>query len=52
MDEFVERLEKNNCLGRIFRTEDVANGVVYLASNSSNFLNGINLVVEGGADIL
>lgn len=52
MDEFVERLKKNNCLGRIFRAEDVANAVIHLVSKGSNFLNGINLVVEGGADIL
>jgi len=50
MNAFVERLEKNNSLGRIFKPEDVANAVIYLAPNGANFINGVNLVIDGGSN--
>jgi NAD(P)-dependent dehydrogenase (short-subunit alcohol dehydrogenase family) len=50
MNAFLERLEKNNNLGKIFKPEDVANAVIYLASNEANFINGVNLVIGGGSN--
>jgi NAD(P)-dependent dehydrogenase (short-subunit alcohol dehydrogenase family) len=34
--------------GRLASTEDIANAVVFLASDSSGFVNGIGLPVDGG----
>lgn len=34
--------------GRLANTEDIANAVVFLASDSSGFVNGIGLPVDGG----
>jgi cyclopentanol dehydrogenase len=36
-------------LGRIGRVEDVAYGVLYLASNESSYVTGSELVIDGGA---
>lgn len=35
-------------LGRLGAIEDVANAVLYLASDEASFLNGVNLPVDGG----
>lgn len=35
-------------LGRLTTPEDVANAVLYLASEEASFLNGVNLPIDGG----
>ena len=44
MQERMRRLP----LGRIGTTEDVAFGVLYLASDESSFVTGSELVIDGG----
>lgn len=45
---FVERLTEKVPLKRIGRPEDLKGAIVYLCSDASNYVNGHNLVVDGG----
>lgn len=45
---FVEKLAERTMLGRIGSPEEVAGGVVFLASNAASFITGHNLVIDGG----
>ena len=42
---------KNIPLGRVGRPEDVANAILFLASNAAAWITGTTLVVDGGATI-
>ena len=44
LDEAIERVP----LGRIGRPEEIAYGVLYLASDESSFVTGSELVIDGG----
>lgn len=46
--EFVSRLVDRVPMGRIGAPEDLAGPVLFLASPASGFVNGANLVVDGG----
>lgn len=35
-------------IGRLGRPEDIANGIVFLASDDAGFMTGAGLVVDGG----
>ncbi|MFQ6027042.1 MAG: SDR family oxidoreductase, partial [Dehalococcoidia bacterium] len=35
-------------LGRLGQAEDIANGILYLASEESAFVTGAELVIDGG----
>ena len=42
------QLVERHPLGRLGTPEDIANGVVYLASDESAFVTGCELVIDGG----
>lgn len=48
MPPFFEATEKAHPGGRIGETRDVANAVVFLASDAARHVNGVNLTVDGG----
>ena len=47
----IEKFIDRHPLGRFGTTEDVANGALYLASDVSSFITGINLVIDGGISL-
>jgi NAD(P)-dependent dehydrogenase (short-subunit alcohol dehydrogenase family) len=47
-DEFKNGLKAGVPLGRIGRSEEIATAVLFLASDDSSFVTGIDLVVDGG----
>jgi meso-butanediol dehydrogenase/(S,S)-butanediol dehydrogenase/diacetyl reductase len=46
--DIFERLTRWYPVGRVGRPEDIAAAVAYLASDEASFVNGANLVVDGG----
>lgn len=44
----VNRSALTHPLGRVGQTEDCVNAIAFLASDSSNFLTGLLLPVDGG----
>ncbi|MGI1671163.1 MAG: SDR family oxidoreductase [Neptuniibacter sp.] len=46
--EFISRLNSKVPLGRIGNSEEIKGPVLFLASSSSTFVNGANIVVDGG----
>ncbi len=38
----------NNPMGRIGQPEDIANGILFLASDESSYMNGSELRIDGG----
>jgi NAD(P)-dependent dehydrogenase (short-subunit alcohol dehydrogenase family) len=49
-ESFLGFLASTVPLGRIGTPEDIAQSVVFLASDESKFINGIDLTVDGGAN--
>ena len=47
-EPFLGRYEKRVPLGRMMDNEDVKGAVVYLASDASSYVTGMNLMVDGG----
>lgn len=45
---FVDRYAKRVPVGRMMDNEDIQGAVVFLASDASKYVNGTNLVVDGG----
>ena len=41
-------LAKQHPIGRVGKPEDIANGVIFLASEESSFITGTELVIDGG----
>jgi enoyl-[acyl-carrier-protein] reductase (NADH) len=48
----MDKLTKNNALGRITETEEIANCIVFLASDDSSTMTGANLVASCGFHII
>lgn len=46
--DFVERLKNNTLLKKIGKPEDLAGSFVFLSSDTSDFITGQNIVVDGG----
>ncbi len=47
-EEFTQMHSKRQCLKRIGTPQDIANLVVFLASDLCPFLTGANLLADGG----
>jgi gluconate 5-dehydrogenase len=45
---FINELRKKTCLNRIGKPEDLAGAFVFLASDTSDFITGQNIIVDGG----
>ena len=46
--EIIESEIKKISLKRLANTSEIANVIVFLASNESSYINGQNLIVDGG----
>ncbi len=50
--ELKEKIVKKIPMGRFGRIEDIENAALFLASDAANYVNGVTLVVDGGAWLL
>ncbi|MFB3119564.1 MAG: SDR family NAD(P)-dependent oxidoreductase [Stenotrophomonas maltophilia] len=46
--EYLERILSRIPMGRVGTADDIANGMLYLASDESSFVTGSELVIDGG----
>ena len=52
VEEFVTVLGKSQCLHRLGTTEEIANLIVFLASDLCHFATGANFLVDGGLTVI
>lgn len=48
VDEFREHLDKQHPIGHVGEPDDIAYGILFLASDESKFMTGSELVIDGG----
>ncbi|MDQ6602687.1 MAG: SDR family oxidoreductase, partial [Chloroflexota bacterium] len=50
-DERKKELGETTLVGRVGRTEDVVNGILFLADDASEYLTGVTLDINGGSHL-
>lgn len=50
-DEIVKKLGQKTIMNRIGKPSEIANGVLFLASDEASFITGTNLIIDGGETI-
>ncbi len=48
-DEILAQLETKSTVGRLGQPKDIAKAVAFLASEDAGYINGVELIVDGGA---
>jgi NAD(P)-dependent dehydrogenase (short-subunit alcohol dehydrogenase family) len=48
-DEIMAYLETRSTVGRLGKPEDIAKAVAFIASEDAGYINGVELIVDGGA---
>jgi len=48
VDDYVQRVSSEIPVGRVGTVEDICDALVFLASDASSFITGIDLIVDGG----
>ena len=51
-DSFVKKYSSNTCLKRMADPEEIAEAFIFLLSDSSSYITGIDLPVDGGLTVL
>lgn len=50
--EFLEHSKTTHAMGRVGTVDEVADAIIFLASDSSSFITGQTLAIDGGRSIM